>query len=264
MKLLLNSSNLSLIFTLILFLSCDETTNDNSCPGSQVRDNCGICRLPNDEEFDSCYDACGIQNGLSDCSDYGKCMGLCECLGCGEAGDEFYDSDAPVTSQCACDNTSLLSTYTITDLNSNHQINFSFIEIGSYTNQLTIINNNNENLRITCLELDIEDFNLTINSSLYISNQDFDSSDIQPVYTINIYNGGEEFVSSINIFTSVYPNTDYFESIVESCHECNCSEGDNICCDSEFQCTDGSCIDDSKVCDDIYDCSNGHDEFGCE
>ena len=51
------------------------------------------------------------------------------------------------------------------------------------------------------------------------------------------------------------------------CHVCNCSERfgieDNICCDDEFQCTDGTCIDGSKICDGIPDCANHQDEFNC-
>ena len=132
MKRLLSLNNFYLLVLLIL-LSCDNTTNDNSCSGSEIRDNCGICRLPDDDNFDSCYDSCGIQNGYSDCSPYGKCMGLCECDGCFVFGNLNYDPEAQEENQCACDWEQLSSNFEITDLDYSIgqypiYVNFDFID----------------------------------------------------------------------------------------------------------------------------------------
>lgn len=35
------------------------------------------------------------------------------------------------------------------------------------------------------------------------------------------------------------------------------------CAANGYQCNDGSCISDSKVCDAIPDCPNGEDELNC-
>jgi len=225
-----NLNNILIIFIVMLLqISCDKTVNDNSCSGNQVRDNCGICRLPDDEDYNSCYDECGIQYGNSDCTDLGICMGYCECAGCGSVGNPNYDTDRLFTYQCACDNESLTSIYNITDLYSNHTVNFSLTTEGApYYNELNIGNNIDATFKIDCQELDLEDYMLLANQSITINSNssDFSSSS----YTINIFDNSDILVSSITILTSQYP-IEYFENILEGCNICHCSDDDEIYCD---------------------------------
>lgn len=43
----------------------------------------------------------------------------------------------------------------------------------------------------------------------------------------------------------------------------HCSNDPSACLDEEFECSDSTCIDLSRKCDGVRDCSDGEDEDNC-